>query len=255
MQTDRLNTESESSPAYMPGFVAVVGCDGTGKSTLTADLVKNLQQRFVTERRYMGTISGEDGDKIKRLPIIGVWLERRLAKKSSKTQSMGSKAPALYAALIMYALSFWRMGNLRKAQLLAQSGVMVIADRYPQAEISGFHYDGPGIGLSRVSGWLMTRLAARENKLYEQMSLLRPELIIRLDIDADTAFARKPDHDYQELQDKIEIMVKLNYNGSKILDLDSRAPYEEVLAKAMDAVTSVAVASQRKQRATGNPPA
>lgn len=131
----------------------------------------------------------------------------------------------------------------------------MIADRYPQSEISGFHYDGPGIGLSRVTGWLMTRLAARENKLYEQMALLRPELIIRLDIDADTAFSRKPDHSYQELQDKIEIMVKLNYNGSRILDLDSRAPYDEVLAKAMDAVTAVAIASRRKQEITGKQPA
>ncbi len=236
----------------MPGFVAVVGCDGTGKSTLTADLVKNLQKHFVTERRYLGTISGEDGDKIKRLPIIGVWLERRLAAKSSKTQSMSSKAPALYAALIMYALSFWRKGNLHKAQLLAESGVLVISDRYPQDEISGFHYDGPGIGLGRVTGWLMTRLAARENKLYQEMSQLRPELIIRLDIDVETAFSRKPDHDYQELQDKIGVMMQLTYNGAKIYDLDSRAPYNEVLEKAMAVVTSVAVGSQRKPQAVSD---
>ncbi len=255
MQTDTLNTESKKSLAYVPGFVAVVGCDGTGKSTLTADLVKNLQKQYATERRYLGTISGEDGDKIKRLPIIGVWLERRLANKSAKTQSMSSKAPALYAALIMYALSFWRKGNLQKARLLAESGVLVIGDRYPQDEISGFHYDGPGIGVERVSGWLMTRLAERERKLYQEMALTRPELIIRLDIDADTAFSRKPDHSYQELQDKIEIMVKLNYNGTRILDLDSRAPYEEVLAKAMDAVSAVAVASQRKPEIAQGQPA
>ncbi|EIC83315.1 hypothetical protein [Serratia sp. M24T3] len=254
MQTDRLNTESEKSPAYIPGFIAVVGCDGTGKSTLTADLVKNLQQQFKTERRYLGTISGEDGDKIKRLPIIGVWLERRLATKSAKTQSMSSKAPALYAALIMYALSFWRKGNLHKAKLLAESGVLVIGDRYPQDEISGFHYDGPGIGVERVTGWFMARLAKRERKLYQEMAKCRPELIIRLDIDADTAFSRKPDHSYQELQDKIEIMVKLNYNGTKILDLDSRAPYKEVLEKAMNAVTAVAIDSQRAQQVASNQP-
>jgi len=256
MQTDRVNTGNESSPTYVPGLVAVVGCDGTGKSTLTADLVKNLQKHFVTERRYLGLISGEDGDKIKRLPLIGVWLERRLAAKSEKTQSMSSKAPALWAALIMYGLSLWRESNLGKVQRLAQSGVLVISDRFPQAEISGFHYDGPGIGVERVTGWLMTRLALRERKLYQRMALCRPELIIRLDIDVETAFARKPDHSYEELRDKIAMMVKLNYNGSRILDLDSRAPYSEVLEKALDAVSSVAVASQRRrQEVTCNQPA
>lgn len=121
----------------------MVGSDGTGKSTLTADLVKNLQQHRPTERRYLGLISGEDGDKIKKLPFIGVWLERRLAAKSDKTQRMSNRPPALWAALIMYGFSLWRAANLRKVRRLAQSGVLVISDRYPQAEISGFTTMGP----------------------------------------------------------------------------------------------------------------
>lgn len=251
MQTDRLNAENDFSPSYRAGLIAVVGCDGTGKSTLTADLVKNLQVRWVTERRYLGLISGEDGDKIKRLPLIGAWLERRLAAKSEKTQSMRSKSPALWAAVIMYGLSLWRASNLRKAQRLAQSGVLVISDRYPQAEISGFHFDGPGIGVERVTGWLMTRLAAREQRLYQQMALCRPELVIRLDIDVNTAISRKPDHSDEELRDKIAVMVKLQYNGSKILDLDARAPYNEVLKNALDAVSAVAIASKRTHKISG----
>ena len=57
MQIDKLN---EQLPEYIPGLIAVVGCDGTGKSTLTADLVKNLREKWVTERRYLGLVSGED---------------------------------------------------------------------------------------------------------------------------------------------------------------------------------------------------
>lgn len=194
MQTDKSNTASDASSTVITGLIAVVGSDGTGKSTLTADLVKNLQKYRATERRYLGLISGEDGDKIKRLPVIGVWLERRLAAKSDKTQRMSNKPPALWAALIMYGFSVLRAANLRKVQRLAESGVLVISDRFPQAEISGFYYDGPGIGVERAKGWLMTRLAAREKRLYQSMALCRPELIIRLDIDVDTAFSRKPDH-------------------------------------------------------------
>ncbi len=194
-------------------------CDGTGKSTLTTDLVKSLQQHWQTERRYLGLLSGEDGDKIKRLPLVGVWLERRLAAKSSKTQSMKTKSPALWAAVIMYCFSLRRMANLRKVQRLAQSGVLVVSDRFPQAEISGFYYDGPGIGVERATGKISMFLAQRERRLYQQMAQYRPELIIRLGIDIETAISRKPDHDYAELQDKIGVMSKIGYNGTKFLRL------------------------------------
>jgi thymidylate kinase len=243
INTERAEDDVDESSSCIPGLIAVVGSDGTGKSTLTADLVRNLQKQRVTERRYLGLISGEDGDKIKRLPVIGVWLERRLAAKSDKTQRMSNKPPALWAALIMYGFSLWRSSNLQKAIRLAQSGVLVISDRYPQAEISGFYYDGPGIGVERAKGWLMSRLAESERRLYQQMALIRPQLILRLDIDVDTAYARKPDHSYEELEDKISAMVRIQYNGSRIIELDARAPYDEVLAKALDSITAVAAGS------------
>lgn len=248
MNTETLSPQNGPSAQYIPGLIAVVGCDGTGKSTLTADLVKNLQQKWVTERCYLGLISGEDGEKIKRLPLIGTWLERRLAAKSSKAQSMSTRAPALWAAIIMYGFSLRRRANLRKVLRLTQSGVLVISDRYPQAEISGFHYDGPGIGVERATGWVKSRMAKRESRLYQEMALYRPELIIRLNIDIDTAFSRKPDHDYNELRDKIDVMVKITYNDSRILDLDSRAPYREVLEKAL-AVASVTARDSQRRRA------
>ena len=222
------------------GMIAIVGCDGCGKSTLTTDLVSRMSHQRATTRCYLGLISGEQGDKIKRLPLIGTWLERRLAAKSAKMQSMRSQSPPLWAALVMYGLSCWRAGNLRKAQRLAASGVLVIGDRYPQAEVAGFHYDGPGIGPERVSGWLMTRLARKEQQLYRQMALLRPQLIIRLAIDVDTAFSRKPDHSYTELGDKIAVMARLNYNGARIVNIDSRAPYAQVLSAALAALAGVA---------------
>lgn len=206
LQTQTVKSTTAPQPNYIPGLIAVVGCDGTGKSTLTNDLVKSLQQHWQTERRYLGLLSGEDGDKIKRLPLVGVWLERRLA----------------------------------------QSGVLVVSDRFPQAEISGFYYDGPGIGVERATGKIRMFLAQRERRLYQKMAQYRPELIIRLGIDIDTAISRKPDHDYAELQDKIGVMSTIGYNGTKILEIDSRAPYSEVLEQAQKAVSLVAIVSDRR---------
>ena len=246
LQTQTVISTTAPQPSYIPGLIAVVGCDGTGKSTLTTDLVKSLQQHWQTERRYLGLLADRYLIWQVILPLVGVWLERRLAAKSSKTQSMKTKSPALWAAVIMYCFSLRRMANLRKVQRLAQSGVLVVSDRFPQAEISGFYYDGPGIGVERATGKISMFLAQRERRLYQQMAQYRPELIIRLGIDIETAISRKPDHDYAELQDKIGVMSTIGYNGTKILEIDSRAPYSEVLEQAQKAVSLVAIVSDRR---------
>jgi thymidylate kinase len=229
---------TEASTLPIAGLIAVVGCDGTGKSTLTHDLVKRLRHDGPTLWRYLGTVSGETGDKIKRLPWVGPALERRLAAKAAHAQDMRNKLPGVWGSLIMYGLSLRRAAHLRRVRRLAERGVLVITDRYPQAEIAGFRYDGPGLGLERSKHWLIRKLAAREQRLYQRMAQCRPALVIKLDIDLATAHARKPDHGIAELSDKIAVMSRLRFNGATILDLDARLPYAEVLGKALHAVTA-----------------
>lgn len=233
------HTRTNRLSAPLAGVVAVVGCDGTGKSTLTADLLANLRARSPAERRYLGLVSGEMGDKIKRLPVIGIRLEHYLAGKAQRAQDMKQKLPGTGTALIMHLLSLWRAAQLRRVMHLSRRGVLVIADRYPQAEIPGFHYDGPGIAASHTDNWLVRRLAAREQKLYEWMAGQKPALVIRLNIDASTAHKRKPDHSLAELRDKISVMPRLAFNGARVCDIDARAPYADVLAAALAAVDTV----------------
>lgn len=230
----------------------MVGCDGTGKSTLTHDLVKRLGQDGPTEWRYMGLVSGESGDKIKRLPIVGPRLERRLAAKAAHAQDMRNKLPGVWGALIMYGLSLWRAAQLRQVLRLVQRGVLVITDRYPQAEITGFRYDGPGLGLERSKHWLVRKLAAREQRLYQRMAMSRPALVIKLGIDVATAYARKPDHGLAELSDKIAVMERLRFNGAPTFDLDTRVPYAEVLEKALHAIAAVTSTSQYAEGTAAN---
>lgn len=85
------------------------------------------------------------------------------------------------------------------------------------------------------------------------MAVYRPALIIRLDIDVDTAFSRKPDHSYEELKDKISAMVRLQYNGARIIELDARAPYDEVLSNALNAISAVVPPRSAHRATSGNP--
>ena len=208
------------------GVIAIVGCDGSGKSRLSNDLLAYLQKTGPVERRYLGLVSGESGDKIKDLPVIGVRLERFLAQRAHRAQDMKQKVPGPKTSVVMHLLSWWRLGQLRKVMRLSQSGVRVIVDRFPQAEIAGFRYDGPGFAVALTNGWFMSRLVAKEWSLYQRMAKQRPALIIRLNVDAETAHARKPDHEFAELRDKSAVMPLLEFNGARICDIDARLDYE-----------------------------
>ncbi|MET0232791.1 MAG: hypothetical protein ABW186_17805 [Rhodanobacteraceae bacterium] len=229
------SVEPELPP--VEGLVAVVGCDGTGKSTLTHDLVKAMSGEGPTVRRYLGLVSGESGAQIRRLPLLGRWLERRLAAKAAHAQDMSNRPPGVLGSLVMYGFSLWRVRNLRRVMRLARRGVLVITDRYPQAEVDGFRYDGPGLGRVRSTHAVVRWLAAREIRLYERMAAYRPALVIKLGIDVATAHARKPDHAWSELTDKIEVVERLRFNGARIVVLDARAPYADVLKDAVRAVS------------------
>lgn len=230
---------SSEQSVVLNGVIAVVGCDGTGKSTLTADLLIKLNEKRPTVWRYLGLVSGEVGDKIKNLPIIGVQLEKYLAAKATRAQDMKKKVPGTGTAIIMHLLTLWRMLHLLLVRRLSRKGILVIADRYPQAEIPGFHYDGPGIVAEPTDNWVLRKIAVREQKFYNSMAKFKPALIIRLNLDAETAHARKPDHDIEELRDKSSIMPRLNYNGSCIHDIDAGMPYEQVLESALKAINDV----------------
>jgi len=82
-------------------------------------------------------------------------------------------------------------------------------------------------------------LARRERVMYEWMTGYRPDLVIRLNVDLDTACARKPDHRRELLRDKITATPLLKFNGAPIVEIDAAQPLAEVLKAANAAVTRV----------------
>ena len=61
--------------------------------------------------------------------------------------------------------------------------------------------------------------------------------MIRLNVDLDTAFARKPDHSREALERKLKIIPRLTLNGAPIVEIDATQPLDVVVATAKAAVT------------------
>ncbi len=216
--------------------IAIVGSDGAGKSTLCQDLYHDLAQTQPVERVYLGQSSGAIGDWIQRLPIIGTLLGRYLKSKAKNVHEKKDQAPDILTALVIYLLSRWRVHKFKKIIRLNRKGIVVITDRYPQAEKPGFYFDGTGLGVTQSESFWVRLLERQERKLYQWMAQFRPALIIRLNVDAQTAHQRKPDHSLAMLTQKTTVLPTLTFNDANLIDLDGTAPYASVLKQAKAAL-------------------
>lgn len=62
-------------------LIALVGCDGSGKSSLTTDLIAAIQKYTPVKRYYLGLGSGDLGRKIGQIPVVGSWIENLLKQR------------------------------------------------------------------------------------------------------------------------------------------------------------------------------
>lgn len=153
--------------------------------------------------------------------MIGPRLGGYLVSKSDRVHDKPAAPPGNVTALAIYLLSCWRAHKFRRMLAMCRRGVVVVTDRYPQAEMPGFNFDGPQLAKTASGNWWVRNLRAREVRLYEWMAASVPVLVIRLNVDAETAHARKPDHKLASLREKIAGWPHLRFNGARILDLDA----------------------------------
>lgn len=222
-------------------LIAVIGCDGSGKSTLSSDLLNWIRQHYgPAETHYLGLRSGQIGNQIKAWPLIGPVFEKALSRRAGQARTKGAKIPGLATALVIYGFSRLRKRRFQKVLSLRRQGFIVVTDRYPQVDVPGF-YDGPGLSAARPGGRLVAALAASERATYEWMASFVPDLVIRLNVDVETALARKPDHGVDLLKAKVAVTPLLKFNGARIVDLDATMPYAEEFALAKKAIADVLV--------------
>lgn len=223
-----------TSPS-LPPLIAIVGCDGSGKTTMTEVLQAWLTEFMPTVICHLGKQSGNMGRTLARLPLLGSKMEKSIYTKVQKAQT--DKGPGTATAIGIYAFVMRRSLRFRRMIRLRQSGNMIIADRFPQIEIPG-PMDGLGLANARssgVTGWL----ARRERRKFEAMAAYLPDLIIRLNVTLEVAYARKPDHRSKSLARKISDLSRLTFQGAPIVELDAGEPLEMVQAKAKEVIAQM----------------
>jgi len=215
-------------------LIAVIGCDGSGKSTLTGALQDWMEQRQPTVTCHLGKQSGNVGRALARLPFVGRRIGKSIHARSRAAHA--SKQPGLLAALVIYAFTLRRARRFSRMLRLRREGHAIIADRFPQVDCPAT-MDGLGLATAQRIG-LVGLLAASERRLFEDMTAHAPDLVLRLNVSLSVAAARKPDHRFEALARKIADVPRLGFGASPIVELDADEPFEHVLSRAQAAITA-----------------
>jgi thymidylate kinase len=222
-----------------PPMIAIVGCDGSGKSTVGEQVLVCAEEFAPSVLVHVGKQAGNFSRSLFALPVIGGLIKSLFGKQAVKTRSRRekNKNPSFLPSLAKYIFTVRRVRRFRKMLALRKKGLIMITDRFPQLELKAF--DGPQLDVEQEAGFMVRWFARREHADFEWMTSHIPDLVIRLNVDIDTAMERKPDHNRESLSKKIGIMPQLTYQGAPIVDIDTSQPLEKVVAEATAALSAL----------------
>lgn len=219
--------------------IALVGSDGSGKSTITTDLEKWLSNKLNCHRYYLG--SGDHYDSIykrsikmvrRRFKTDKILTAERTGKNSvNQTEKKGLRNLFVYInTYYLYRISVHSLIQLKKSKRFSDRGGICLFDRYPQNQFLGIN-DGPKIRRSygENKSSIIQRLINKEEENIKMCVEMSPDLVIKLIISPETGMLRKPDHNILELEKKAGIINDLNFEHAVVRNIDANLKYEEVL--------------------------
>jgi thymidylate kinase len=217
--------------------IAFLGCDGSGKSTMSRDVAELLASKLDVLHLYFG--SGDGPASLLRAPLrlaravaerTGL-RRRRAAQRAVRGERVPPSGAVESLALLLWAvtLSLEKRRKLRASWKARNLGMIVVTDRYPQTQIDGF-MDGPLLGhllehRSAAARWL----ARWERAPYAWAERHPPDLVLRLDVGPETALRRKPDTGPAEVERRVAAIRALHFPPPACLvDVDAERPVAEV---------------------------
>ena len=217
-------------------IVAVVGGDGSGKSTAVRELRAWLSRDFATIQLHLG----KPPMSLATLAVtaafkVSGWLgplRVRPGKSPAKAGPDGSPAafPGYLWLLrrVLVARDRWR--TYIKARRFATNGGIAICDRYPVPHVQLM--DGPqaaravaGRRVNRLAKWLIQA----EEGYYRQ--IMTPELLIVLKVNPDVAVQRRGDEDAAFVRKRCQEIWELDWQHTPARVIDAGRSRPEVVSE------------------------
>jgi thymidylate kinase len=211
--------------------VALIGIDGSGKTTVSAAIRAWLGSEIDVVPMYFGTGGGRPSLLLRpfklMLPLLTPLLKSK-PRGSSHGKVTNAPPGRIYGLLLMIwatVVAREKRNKLLAARRAASRGLVVVTDRYPQNEIDGFN-DGPL--LTRLE-WAPSWLRAWEASAYVLAQRLPPDLVIKLNVKPETVARREPDMDPTVIKKRVEDVPRLAFTGAHVVSISAERPLAEVI--------------------------
>lgn len=221
--------------------VAVIGVDGSGKSTVVAAVREWLGAEVDVLPMYFGTGDGRPSLAFRPFKMVAPLVARCLKTKprgASHGQISDRPPGFIYSTLMMIwaaAVAMEKRGKLRATQRGANRGLIVVADRYPQNEDFGYS-DGPLLPrLAYAPRWLRRF----ETRCYALARSLPPDLVLKLEVRPKTAAQREPDMHPAIIRQRIAAAHCLAFPGARVVCVNAERPLDDVIRTAKREIWSL----------------
>ena len=225
--------------------VAIVGCDGAGKSTTVSSIAREFGKKIDVAVFYLG--SGKGNSSLLRKPmklvaerIGGRGIGHKVAKEYNEGKGITLKSRLYSAAKVLWSVTL-AQEKKRKRLLMVKarnSGLLVLTDRYPQSRHPGAS-DGPLLSRYRDNdSGVLKHIADWEQGVYESFSRNMPDLAIILTAPTETAIARKPEMSAEEIENKKSIVLS-SVISEKTVIIDTSRPLKTTLGEAMKEIWDI----------------
>jgi thymidylate kinase len=216
--------------------IALVGADGSGKSTVIADLYSTFGKKLDVYKIYFGRGAGRVS--LPRQILLGfkrffAGTSKKNELKSANNGSVRKKGfvANIYKCIEALIVANEKMRNLKLMRLAKKKGMLVVCDRFPQNQLMGYN-DGPLLHhLSKSRNILFRAIARMEARVYALAERTPPDLLFKLIADAKVVEARKPGEiSLEMLEAKIAGIKKLKVAGTgKVITINANEPLDTVL--------------------------
>ncbi len=222
-------------------LIAILGGDGSGKTTAVDELRRRLDEEFDVIKVHMGKPAWSATTIIVRAILkIGRSLGLYPFVKEGTEPSLDTNSPSFpgYPWLIREVCTARdRYLSYRQARRFATNGGLVICDRFPLPQIKIM--DGAQVG--RVTEGIKTNslikfLAAVESRYYRQIML--PDLLVVLRVDPEVCVQRKTDETPDSVRSRSQEIWNLDWCETRAHVIDASRSKQQVLSDVLSLVWS-----------------
>jgi thymidylate kinase len=232
----KLNSHLGKRMQNQGSMIAFIGSDGSGKSTLSGEIQQWLAWKIDANKIYLGSGDGSVDVPVRLLKSLALKSPTEKGNHELKGSSLGNKnfrretayLKEAASCLLDLSITNQRHRKLVEANQARTKGSILITDRYPQNQFVGI-YDGPRVARKNTGSRLRKYFSILEEKKYQEITKIAPDIVFKLHVPLEVAIQRKPDHNVENIKQKAEITNQLRFSESKVVDIDASQPLVEVL--------------------------